>query len=1131
MLAASVVAPLSLTVAVPYEVSDLESSTHPSETTWYSDDSLELDWASAPAPGVLSSADTTGRAYGAAVAGDYAYVADGETGLAVVDISELGTPTVLASADTSGTARRVDVCGDHAFVADRSGGLQVVDVSEPGTPTVVGWTATPDSAWAVAVEGQYAYIADGSSVQVADVSNPASPSLVGSHTVSGSAFSVEVDGDVLYATQATGGLGVYDISDPTSPTPLGSTASRADRVAVDGTHAFVARNDTGGDNAVDVVDVSDPTAPTVIGSVNLDDDGLSTFSASDLDVSGDYVYVSCSGGGPITSKDFQLVDVTDPTDPVLVDIVDVNSNSYSLTAFDGHALVAADREGLVAVELWELGVPERIGTFDTDGTAYALDVCGDLAYIADSGTRLTIADISDPTAPTLVGRIDQNFAARDIEVRSGYAYIAASGGGLEVHDVSDPTSPFVAASFDTTVNAFGIDVQGDIACIADTTGGLEVFDITTPTVPAYLGGTATGDSANKVDVCGSYAYIADRNSGLSVVNMSDPSAPFLMDSQPLPLAAQAESVVVCGDVAYVGGFNSVHAIDVSDPKKLVLLDSLTVSGTAFGLDVAGDVLMAAVEVNDFADVPGWLYVIDVTDPSDLTTLETHGTRRAGWDVEIAGDVAYVSNDRVSTGRENSGLDVFSWGGPVGYSYVLDADDMVVPDASVDVTPPTVQLSNVPDGEWWFTVQAISRSGDVGQTLQRKIKVDTTPPTTTSDTQSEYEDSATITLSATDVHSGPDTTYYTLDGGAKTEYTAPIEVTESGEHTLVFWSIDVAGNEEAKQTDTFEIVAAIGPYNPVEIAGATRYETAIEASKEAFPNGLSPDSEGRKTVVVATGENWPDALGGAALAGAYDGPILLTPAAALPASVMDEIRRLGATEAFILGGTGAVSPAVETQLAAELGAAKVVRVGGSDRYVTAELIARAVATAADSTFDGTAFVATGLNFPDALAGSPLAAAGDWPILLAPETGMRASTIAAMNDIGVDEVLILGGTGVVSQTIEDGFAAALGAGNVTRLAGATRYETAIAVATHGVDEAGLAWDMLALATGENFPDALAGGVLQGQSGSVMLLTLSSSLTPSTAATLTQQKDLIGTVRFLGGTGAVSQTVRDQVGQILQ
>ena len=310
---------------------------------------------------------------------------------------------------------------------------------------------------------------------------------------------------------------------------------------------------------------------------------------------------------------------------------------------------------------------------------------------------------------------------------------------------------------------------------------------------------------------------------------------------------------------------------------------------------------------------------------------------------------------------------------------------------------------------------------------------------------------------------------------------------------------------------------------VEIAGATRYETAIAASQEAFPSGAD-------TVVIATGENWPDALGGAALAGVYDAPILLTLTSVLPDAVANEIGRLGAEEAIILGGPGAVSPAVETALADTLGATKVTRIGGATRYDTADLIARAVEKRAGSAYAGTCFVATGLNFPDALAGSPLAAAGPWPIFLAPATGMTPSTLATMDDIGVTDVLVLGGTGVVSRAIEDRLAGSV-SGEVSRLAGPTRYETAVAVATHGVEGVSLRWNEVALATGENFPDALAGGPLQGRSGSVMLLTHTAVLTPSTSAALDANKDAIGTTRLLGGTGAVSQAVRDQVAQALE
>ena len=104
-------------------------------------------------------------------------------------------------------------------------------------------------------------------------------------------------------------------------------------------------------------------------------------------------------------------------------------------------------------------------------------------------------------------------------------------------------------------------------------------------------------------------------------------------------------------------------------------------------------------------------------------------------------------------------------------------------------------------------------------------------------------------------------------------------------------------------------------------------------------------------------------------------------------------------------------------------------------------------------------------------------------------------------------------------------------ILRLAGANRYDTAVAVASYGVTNAGLSWDRLALATGTNFPDALAGGVLQGRHGSVLLLTPGTSLNATVAGVLTANKATIHEVRFLGDTNAISQGVRTAVANALK
>jgi putative cell wall-binding protein/streptogramin lyase len=329
----------------------------------------------------------------------------------------------------------------------------------------------------------------------------------------------------------------------------------------------------------------------------------------------------------------------------------------------------------------------------------------------------------------------------------------------------------------------------------------------------------------------------------------------------------------------------------------------------------------------------------------------------------------------------------------------------------------------------------------------------------------------------------------------------------------------------------------------EVAGPTRYETAVEASKRAFPRGLEcEDAEGFRTAILTTGQNWPDALGGSALAGVLHAPVLLTLTDTLPDVVIAELARLDADRVVVLGGPGAVSTAVEQRLSA-LGFSGdgLERIGGATRYETADLIMRRVAevtepAAMPTSIESRVYVATGLNFPDALSASPLATYEGDPILLATDAGLSPASQAALSDawfLDDDvELVLLGGPDVVPGIVETQAEAALSGSTVTttRLAGPTRYETAIEIARYGTGELGMAWTRPALATGLDFPDALAGGVGQGHARSVLLLAQGDDLHPGVQSLLVDHKPEVYEVRYLGGTAVVAAGIRSDAGSIL-
>jgi len=203
----------------------------------------------------------------------------------------------------------------------------------------------------------------------------------------------------------------------------------------------------------------------------------------------------------------------------------------------------------------------------------------------------------------------------------------------------------------------------------------------------------------------------------------------------------------------------------------------------------------------------------------------------------------------------------------------------------------------------------------------------------------------------------------------------------------------------------EVETTLGTYgSTVRLAGLNRYETAVAISQYGFPEDGSADE-----VVVASGTGFADALTGGPAAAALNGALLLTEPTRLPDAVRVEIIRLAPSRIIVLGGTGAVSQAVFNELNI---LAPAIRVSGPDRYATAAaLSATAFPNGAEQVY-----LATGLTFPDALAGGAAAAAQGVPILLVPSGSLPGLVAAEILRLGAYEVILLGGSGAVSATIE-------------------------------------------------------------------------------------------------------------------
>ena len=299
------------------------------------------------------------------------------------------------------------------------------------------------------------------------------------------------------------------------------------------------------------------------------------------------------------------------------------------------------------------------------------------------------------------------------------------------------------------------------------------------------------------------------------------------------------------------------------------------------------------------------------------------------------------------------------------------------------------------------------------------------------------------------------------------------------------------------------------------AGANRFETAARISFDTFPTPAA-DGPGIPVAYVTNGMNFPDALAGGVAAAAEGGPILLTSIPGeIGAATAGELIRLRPQRIVVLGGTGAVSGATLTALG-NYTDGPVVRIGGVDRFATAAQIANEFATPPVSRV----FIANGLNYADALAASAVGARDGSPILLATPTSLPQATRNALAALDPAQIVIVGGTGAVSAGVANALRAY---GPVTRVSGADRYATAVAISQRFFPNPPGA-ERVYIATGTNFPDALAGGVAAGLNGAPLLLVPRNGVPANVMAEITR----LGAtqIRVLGGTGAVSSAIEAQL-----
>lgn len=300
------------------------------------------------------------------------------------------------------------------------------------------------------------------------------------------------------------------------------------------------------------------------------------------------------------------------------------------------------------------------------------------------------------------------------------------------------------------------------------------------------------------------------------------------------------------------------------------------------------------------------------------------------------------------------------------------------------------------------------------------------------------------------------------------------------------------------------------YTFQRLSGLTRFATA-RAIAEEFNHSMTSQ------VVVASGLNFPDALSGSVLAKQLDAPILLTGVTSSDNSeALAYIKKYlnSSGIVYLLGGPGAVSSNFEQTLLSM--GYKTNRLAGADRYATNQAIINKLQV----TTGTPVIIASANDFPDALSISGVAGTKGYPIILSAKDELSAQAETSLSQIKPTTVYIVGGTGVLSDQVKLRIQELTGLSNaqVIRLWGADRYQTSLNISAY-FKQSG---DTVALAYGENFPDALAGSVLAARLNAPILLL---DRDTSSQKTFLDQSNYTQEI-FFGGKGPISNTMVEEL-----
>lgn len=305
----------------------------------------------------------------------------------------VGSFTEIGQIDTNGETMNVQIREDIAYVIDTQddnpGGLMLIDISNPETPTLLGSYSNEGMIWDFELQGDFAYLANSiDGLEIVNISNPSSINRIGHYLPGHLIHDVAIQGDLAYVAVWELGFEILNISNPATPTRISSKSLTGASINIFLKDDLLYVTDHLNDYTnIEIYNVSMPTAPAKLGEFILEEHDF-FFPI----VHGDYLYVADHG----PSGNLVILNISDPTNIAEVGRIDAKSDRYANRMYvkDNKLYMTHYTKGLLVVDVTDPTDPKILNTYFNGGAGYDVDIDGDYIYFAARHGGLQILQYS-----------------------------------------------------------------------------------------------------------------------------------------------------------------------------------------------------------------------------------------------------------------------------------------------------------------------------------------------------------------------------------------------------------------------------------------------------------------------------------------------------------------------------------------------------------------------------------------------------------------------------------------------------------------------------------------------------------------------------------------------------------------